>query len=317
MPTVSVVIPVHDGAAFIDMALMSVADQIRQPDEVVIVDDLSTDDTVTRVQRWANRLPVRLLVNAENVGCGVSRSRAIDAATSDIVAPLDADDVWLPDHLATLVPLAVDERTIVATRTRWWRPDLADHTDTGCRLPPVPPPPRQPVEILRHNFLFSGSLAWRAPIVECANVGRMRHSDDWERWIRLIVLAGCQAVAAPTPTVRYRRHTRSGSAGEAGLAWDIDLLERLAVDNAFLGYRSVLRASVRHRLARRDLLVAMQHADAGHRAQARRHHLAVLRQSPSLRGGLAPGADGSVALRALAGLAAPVSVARRRRLETP
>lgn len=149
MPTVSVVMPVRNGALFVDAALASIVGQSRQPDEVVIVDDASTDDTAARVRRWADVLPLVLLQHDRTMGCGSSRSHAITACAGDLVAPLDADDVWLPEHLETLVPLAADPMTIAATRPVFWHPgqavDVAGRARRTGRgrgrdpLPPVPP----------------------------------------------------------------------------------------------------------------------------------------------------------------------------------
>ncbi len=122
-PTVSVVMPAFNRGTTIDAALASVRGQIRLPDEIVIVDDASDDDTVPRAESWSDQLPITLVRNSVNEGCGAARMRAVAAATGDIIAPLDGDDVWLPDHLSTVVPLATDPSTIVATRYRRWRPN--------------------------------------------------------------------------------------------------------------------------------------------------------------------------------------------------
>lgn len=103
---ISVVIPAFNSSQFIDDALASVARQARPASEVIVVDDGSQDDTAKCAQAWADRLsPTRfVLLRGPNVGLSVARNRGVLASTSDVVAFLDADDVFEPDHLATLAP---------------------------------------------------------------------------------------------------------------------------------------------------------------------------------------------------------------------
>ena len=86
---ISLIATVLNEGDSIDGLLRSIAGQTRQPDEIVIVDGGSTDDTVAVIRSYADRLPLRLLVEA---GCNISRgrNRAIEAAQGDIIAVTDA-----------------------------------------------------------------------------------------------------------------------------------------------------------------------------------------------------------------------------------
>lgn len=100
---IAVVIPVFDAGALIGEALNSVASQIRPPDQVIVVDDGSTDDTASRVKEWKETasVPMRLL-SQPNAGPSAARNRGVLAAECEYIALLDADDLLLPHHLATL-----------------------------------------------------------------------------------------------------------------------------------------------------------------------------------------------------------------------
>jgi len=95
--SVSVLIAVHDGERFIADALGSVLAQTAPPEEVLVVDDGSTDGTADVVSRFAG---VRCLRRAVNEGQASALNWAVASSRGDHLAFLDADDVWMPDKLA-------------------------------------------------------------------------------------------------------------------------------------------------------------------------------------------------------------------------
>lgn len=106
-PVVSLVLTVLNEAASIGGLLLSIAAQSHPPDEIVIVDGGSTDGTDTILERWRNRLPLRLLHRpGANISAG--RNAGIAAARGAIIAVTDAGVRLEPDWLAQLVaPFAV------------------------------------------------------------------------------------------------------------------------------------------------------------------------------------------------------------------
>lgn len=103
--TVSVIIPAYNSAAFIRETLDSVAYQSRLPDEVIIVDDGSSDDTYQVITEWKSNhknITVKIL-QQNNQGVSAARNLGINTASKDLIAFLDSDDLWLSDHLETLI----------------------------------------------------------------------------------------------------------------------------------------------------------------------------------------------------------------------
>src|SRR3954453_22774254 len=92
---VSVIVPVYNGAAYLPEAIGSALAQTVRPLEIVVVDDGSTDDSGRIAQQYEL---VRYVWQA-NAGISAARNRGIEAAQGDVLALLDADDVWLPDKL--------------------------------------------------------------------------------------------------------------------------------------------------------------------------------------------------------------------------
>jgi glycosyltransferase involved in cell wall biosynthesis len=115
---ISVVIPLYNKARYVKRALDSVLAQTHQDFEVVVVNDGSTDgsEKVVRQYRGAR---IRL-VSQENAGEGAARNRGIAEARADLIAFLDADDEWLPEHLIAISRLAQGYPECGAFCTNHW-----------------------------------------------------------------------------------------------------------------------------------------------------------------------------------------------------
>jgi len=94
--SVSVVIPVYNGVRHLGDALASVLAQTRPAQEVIVVDDGSTDGSAVLLR---DRFPTVRCLRQDNAGAGAARNRGVAAATGDFLAFLDADDLWEPDKL--------------------------------------------------------------------------------------------------------------------------------------------------------------------------------------------------------------------------
>jgi glycosyltransferase involved in cell wall biosynthesis len=100
---ISVVIPMYNKADQIASTLNSVLMQSVKPREIIVINDGSTDRGPDIVRRF-EAMGVRL-VNQTNQGASVARNHGLELANQDYVAFIDADDQWLPNHLATLTQL--------------------------------------------------------------------------------------------------------------------------------------------------------------------------------------------------------------------
>ena len=98
-PAFSVVIPLYNGAQFIQRAVQSVVSQDLSAHEIIVIDDGSTDGGGDIV---ASAFPQVVLVRQGNGGEGDARNAGIRQATGRWMAFLDADDLWARDHLRSL-----------------------------------------------------------------------------------------------------------------------------------------------------------------------------------------------------------------------
>jgi glycosyltransferase involved in cell wall biosynthesis len=94
LSSISVIIPTFNSGGLIVETLRAVLAQTFSPDEVIVVDDGSTDDT----ERLVREFPVRYL-SVENGGPGRARNAGVALATSDWIAFCDHDDLWRPTYL--------------------------------------------------------------------------------------------------------------------------------------------------------------------------------------------------------------------------
>lgn len=99
--TISTVIPLYNGALYIEECLDSVLKQTLLPDEIIVVNDGSTDDGPAIVERLSLNRPITLLHKA-NAGQSSARNHGIAHSTGRLIALLDQDDAWYPNHLAEL-----------------------------------------------------------------------------------------------------------------------------------------------------------------------------------------------------------------------
>jgi glycosyltransferase involved in cell wall biosynthesis len=99
-PLISVIIPTYNAARFLPEALGSIRQQAYEPLEIIVVDDGSTDGTKSLMAE----LPDVRYLHQSNQGPAAARNAGIQAARGDLLAFLDVDDLWTPDHLRLLLP---------------------------------------------------------------------------------------------------------------------------------------------------------------------------------------------------------------------
>ena len=113
--TCSIVITAWNAEQFIGEALASVMAQTRPVHQIVVNDDGSTDGTAAAVEAMPG--PIELL-RSPHEGISEGRDRGLARATGDVVAFLDADDLWLPEKLARQCQVLTDHPEVDTVYTR-------------------------------------------------------------------------------------------------------------------------------------------------------------------------------------------------------
>lgn len=105
---ISIAMATYNGAKFLSEQLNSFVEQIRLPDELVVTDDCSTDDTLKILESFAENapFPVRIYRNESNLGYAKNFDKALSLCTGDLIFLSDQDDVWFPEKIAHMAGVA-------------------------------------------------------------------------------------------------------------------------------------------------------------------------------------------------------------------
>lgn len=204
MPTVSVVIPTYNCAAYLDEAIGSVLNQSFHDFDIIVVDDGSTDHTAAVLARY-DSLPNFRVIRKSNGGPSSGRNAGIAASAAEFVAFLDGDDLLDPHTLELLVQAAG------ASQASWCVCDVVRFNESfrEAQASPIPADGEYLAGILTDNFVERGMFFRREVF---ARVGpwpeHLRTREDWELFIRLIEKREPFAYVAE-PLYLYRR--REGS----------------------------------------------------------------------------------------------------------
>lgn len=189
---VDVVIPVYNGAPFIEKALRSVLDQELLPERIIVVDDGSTDDTAVIVRGVRGEVPICYL-HKENGGLSSARNAGVRACTARYVAFLDADDEWCPNKLTE--QLALFEGSgfpdLAAVYCRYDVIDENSNPVRECHIVEPDPGNRGAIfeRLLAGNVITgsgSGILVKREALLAVGDFDEtLSACEDWDMWLRL------------------------------------------------------------------------------------------------------------------------------------
>jgi glycosyltransferase involved in cell wall biosynthesis len=208
---ISVVIPAYNAAPFLARCIKSVFAQTLKPEEVIVVDDASTDNTAS----LAAELGARVVKRAINGGLSAARNSGIQSASSEWIALLDADDVWLPEKLERQAACIRPEVVLIYTGIRFF-------DDNGIRgvVPAVDP--ATALKMLRYrNPIPCTYLVRREALMHDGGYREdIRACEDWEMLVRLQRLGKFVAVTDPLTDIYLHPGSLSANPGRMIKALD-------------------------------------------------------------------------------------------------
>ena len=223
---VSVVVPCHDHAPYVEAALASALDQTRPADEIVVIDDGSSDGSVGRLRAAASRAGGRIrLVARERRGAAATINEAIAMSSGDWIAILNSDDRYAPARLETMLAR-------VAGAGAQWGYSRSELVDAEGLV--VPPGTNRRVDglralqdgvasfdtvglafVARNAAITSGALFVSRALLDRAGGFRdLCYTHDWEFCLRASLHD--EPVYVPEPLYEYRTHGANTIAAPGG-----------------------------------------------------------------------------------------------------
>lgn len=260
----SVVVPAYNAARTIAATVASALAQTVSDIEVIVVDDGSRDETAAIVARLADRDPRLRLIQQTNAGVSAARNAGIAAARADVIAFLDADDLWPAQHLAThLKILAMTPRLDVSF-------SAARYIDeAGCVVGMANP---KLIDLTTQDLVFGNptttTSTWVVARRSFDKAGlfdtTLSRSED-QAWLVRAALVGLGIAGTTDSIVDYRISTTGLASDLAGMrAGFVDMLDCIAVDHPdfIAAHRPEALAAEDLYLARRALQIGLSHAVA-------------------------------------------------------
>lgn len=214
---ISVAMCTYNGAEFLPAQLESIVRQSRRPDEIVICDDCSDDETQTLLLKFATAIPITFRVNEQPLGTIKNFEQAIALCTGDVIVLSDQDDVWREDKLQLIEaafeqnPNAglvfsdaeiVDEKLTPLGRRMWDQVDFDRHKQKLVAQ-------GRALEVLITGWTVSGAaMAFRSVYKKLSLPIPTGIQMIHDGWIALTVAAVAGVIAIDEPLIKYRQHAR-------------------------------------------------------------------------------------------------------------
>ena len=279
-PQVSVVIPARNAAPFLAQALDSVFAQEFPSLEVVIVDDGSTDGTPDLARRYGRG--VRVLSQPPS-GSGRARNLGLEASEGDLVAFLDADDLWMPGKLALQIPVLMADPTlglVFADLVPFGGPGGEGRSffrergfDGRCTVS----------SIFLHDMIYTSTVVLRRSCLAATGPfdASLPIGQDTDLWLRIALARPFSVVERPL--ARYRLHAANTTRNSRLLAQCVVTIGERYLDRCIAAEPGMERA-LREDLARKRWHhwflegCALQHEGRGR--EARRFLARAIREKP-------------------------------------
>ena len=208
-PLVSVVLPVHDGVAYLGAAIDSILQQSYPRLELIVVDDGSSDGSAALAKSYADPR-VRVVRNDRNLGIVASLNRGIDLAHGEFIARMDADDVAAPQRLELQVRHMTEFPELAVLGT-----DITYGDAAGAEIgrPRGLPTGSALVRwrLLRGTCLYHPTVMLRRSALGQERYSEERtHAEDYDLWLRLSRHHRLDNL--PQRLLLHRRHAGSVSA---------------------------------------------------------------------------------------------------------
>lgn len=202
-PLVSVIVPLYNMESFIQETLESIITSAYPSYEVIVMNDGSTDNSLSVARLFAERhpeVPIQVL-SQSNQGASVARNNAIKHAKGVYILPIDADDLITPEYIGMAVEVLEQQPEVLVVG--------CEIEMFGLKKKRISYPPFSLPRLARQNMIAAPSMFrytdWERTGGYCAAV---KGREDWDFWLSVFTNGG-QFVRLPIVGIYYRVHSGS------------------------------------------------------------------------------------------------------------
>lgn len=206
--TFAFVIPVYNCEKFLAETLLSISSQVEKPDEVIVVDDGSSDRSVEIAKSFGVKV-----IEQKNAGAAVARNVGVQSSSCDWILFLDGDDIALPERLKKVKEKALDNPSLnlIANdeyegndESGWYIKHLYNHYDPSGDLYQ---------QLLRGCFLSTSAVAIKKSLfVKVKGMdSQLRSAQDYDLWLRVAPHAKFEFIKEPLSKYFVHNHSITGN----------------------------------------------------------------------------------------------------------
>lgn len=197
----------YNASKYINAAIDSVLNQTFDDFELLIVEDGSTDETLSIIESYHDDR-ITVIKNAKNLGLIASLNKGLDCVKGEYIARMDADDICLPDRLSAQLNFLIKNSEIGFCGT--WFEKFTDHSSDVIQVPLSDGDIR--AHLALDNAFAHNTIMFRRSFLEKHQLRydkNFPYAEDYEFWVRCAKFT--KLANMPIVTVRYRYHAENTS----------------------------------------------------------------------------------------------------------
>lgn len=201
-PKISVILPVYNGAAYIEDAIKSIINQTLQDFELILINDGSTDKSLSIITRYIAKDKRIKVIDRKNKGLIYSLNEGISQAKGEFIARMDADDICMPTRFEKQLNYMQEHNLDLCGS--WTQPFTAE------KILPIRKYPEKHEDIII-TMIFFNCFAHPSMMIRKKVFSRLKYNnevaEDYQLWCNAIAI-GFRAGNVPEVLLKYREHAQ-------------------------------------------------------------------------------------------------------------
>lgn len=218
---VSVIMPVYNSAKYVEIAIKSVLSQTYRNVELIIIDDFSSDDSLSRIEFFSKKEnKIKVIKLSNNSGAAVARNAGVEKANGRFLTFLDADDVWKEDFIELSVQMMMLHKCAFGY-SRYYRMDVNGKVFSENKVDGF---------TTYKKLLKNNKISCLTAIFDVDKIGKQyfpinTKREDYALWLKVLKKVDC-AYAFNFNSAFYRVYSEQSSGNKMKMAKENWLLYR-------------------------------------------------------------------------------------------